>query len=140
MSGPRFSTHTGLPTLIGWVHHTRERGNSPEPRMEDCRLLYTSTNREKVRELLKREEIRYVILGPIERSLYALGGWQGSCQVQRVAGSFPAQSLSHRSSPPESRSTPWDPAYRLQAGAVTASTKETSHFMKDEGAALAPRS
>ena len=131
----RFSTHTGLPTLIGWVHHSRERGNSPEPRMEDCRLLYTSTSREKVRDLLKREQIRYVVLGPIERSLYAMGGGKGLSKFDEWPDLF-RPVFESRIKPPGVSIYAVDPSYRLQAGAVTTATKESSHFVKDQGLPL----
>ncbi len=131
----RFSTHTGLPTLIGWVHHSRERGNSPEPRIDDCRLLYTSTNREKVRDLLKKEEIRYVIVGPIERSLYAMGGGKGLAKFNEWPDLFRPVFESQIKAPGVTIYAV-DPSYRLQAGAVTASTKEASYFVKDQGLPL----
>jgi hypothetical protein len=73
----RFSTHTGLPTLIGWPHHSGERGNHPGPRVEECQTIYTGTNRERIRDLLREREVRYVIVGPTERKLYSTGDGRG---------------------------------------------------------------
>jgi YYY domain-containing protein len=73
----RFSTFTGLPTLIGWPHHSSERGNVPPPRVQDVRVLYTDSNRERVRDLLMKYEVRYVVVGPKERALYSAGAGRG---------------------------------------------------------------
>lgn len=131
----RFSTHTGLPTLIGWVHHSRERGNSPEPRIEDCRLLYTSVNREKVRDLLQREKVRYVIVGPTERSLYSAAGGKGIDKFDEWPDLF-RPVFQSEIKPPGVAIYQVDPAYRLQSAAVKSATKEEGFFVRDEGLAL----
>ncbi|MCA9436194.1 MAG: hypothetical protein KC978_10445 [Candidatus Omnitrophica bacterium] len=64
------ATHTGLPTLIGWPHHVRERDHPPEPRIELVKTIYNSTNRERVRDILRDNKVRFVILGPTERKFF----------------------------------------------------------------------
>lgn len=131
----RFSTHTGLPTLIGWVHHSRERGNSPEPRIEECRQLYTSVNREKVRDLLQHEKVRYVIVGPTERSLYSMAGGKGIAKFAEWPDLF-RPVFESRLKPPGVTIYQVDPAYRLQSAAVKSATREEGLFVRDEGLAL----
>lgn len=128
----RFSTHTGLPTLLGWDHHSRERGNPPETRIEECQLLFTSTNREKVRDLLQKDEVCYVIVGPTERSLYATGGGKGLLKFNEWQDLF-RPVFESRIKPPGVVIYAVDPSYRLQAESVAEASRTTGYFVKDQG-------
>jgi YYY domain-containing protein len=73
----RVSAHTGLPTVLGWAGHERQwRGSYDEQarRQEDIETLYTSVNAAEVLALLNKYDIRYVYVGPLERSLYPVEG------------------------------------------------------------------
>jgi uncharacterized membrane protein len=73
----RISAHTGLPTLLGWGGHENQwRGNYDEPacREPDIERLYTSTDLTEVLTLLKKYDIQYVYIGPLERSRYPADG------------------------------------------------------------------
>ncbi len=73
----RISAHTGLPTLLGWGGHENQwRGNYDEParREPDIERLYTSTDLTEVLTLLKKYDIQYVYIGPLERSRYLADG------------------------------------------------------------------
>jgi uncharacterized membrane protein len=69
----RISAATGLPAIIGWPGHERQwRGpdDSLALREADVRLIYESQDLEETRSLLEKYDVRYVILGPRERSAY----------------------------------------------------------------------
>jgi uncharacterized membrane protein len=69
----RIASASGLPTVLGWKGHEEQwRGGSEEtnPRDEDLRKLYTSTSAEDVRSVVAKYNIRYVVVGPIEREIY----------------------------------------------------------------------
>ncbi|HET92366.1 MAG TPA: hypothetical protein ENN99_16750 [Chloroflexi bacterium] len=73
----RVSAHTGLPTLLGWGGHEHQwRGNYDEParREHDIEMLYTSLRADQVFTLLNAYHIRYVYVGPLERTRYAPAG------------------------------------------------------------------
>jgi uncharacterized membrane protein len=79
----RVSSMTGLPTLVGWSHHVAQHrgdekdseGNSLSskvtgPREADANEIYTSANIERCRTLLKKYDVRYVMVGALERAKY----------------------------------------------------------------------
>ncbi|HAL62512.1 MAG TPA: hypothetical protein DCP08_08920, partial [Chloroflexi bacterium] len=73
----RVSTHTGLPTLLGWGGHEHQwRGTYEEPsrREPDIEALYTSLDLGETERLLEEYDIEYVYLGPLEVTKYDLGG------------------------------------------------------------------
>ncbi|MBI2404569.1 hypothetical protein HYV22_00080 [Candidatus Gottesmanbacteria bacterium] len=69
----RFSTFTGIPTVIGWaVHEWLWRGSydAVSPRREDVRLIYESPDLGQTQTLLKKYHVTYIIIGTLERSKY----------------------------------------------------------------------
>lgn len=69
----RMATHSGLPNIMGWGwHQTQWRGDSEAfaGRQEDIRLLYEMPSWEKTSEILARYNVRYVVLGGLERRTY----------------------------------------------------------------------
>ncbi|MGC8855890.1 MAG: DUF2298 domain-containing protein [Anaerolineae bacterium] len=71
----RFSTYTGLPTVLGWPgHESQWRGGYAEQgsRQADIELLYTTPDWETAYSILQKYNIRYVIIGGLERSTYSL--------------------------------------------------------------------
>jgi YYY domain-containing protein len=71
----RFSAFSGLPTIIGWpVHEWLWRGTYDvvAPRREDVRILYESADVDETRRLLELYDVRYVIIGTLEREKYPL--------------------------------------------------------------------
>ena len=69
----RISTHTGLPTVLGWGgHEVQWRGNA-EPqgsRQGDIQRLYETSSWPEAAELLDKYGIDYVYIGPLELSTY----------------------------------------------------------------------
>jgi YYY domain-containing protein len=69
----RISTHTGLPTVLGWPwHEVQWRGNAaPQGSREaDIRTLYEVPDWEAARTIMDRYHIRYIVVGLLERTTY----------------------------------------------------------------------
>ena len=64
----RISTFTGLPTVLGWPGHELQWGHDAGSRLQDVATLYETTSTTEARELLDRYDIRYVVVGPLERT------------------------------------------------------------------------
>ncbi|MEZ5289091.1 MAG: DUF2298 domain-containing protein, partial [Vicinamibacterales bacterium] len=77
--GARISSHTGLPTILGWrVHETQQRALLPQEvisrRADDVAALYGTTDIETARAVLARYHVELVYVGPLERLLYPADG------------------------------------------------------------------
>jgi YYY domain-containing protein len=70
----RISTFTGRPTVLGWAGHEVQWDHEPGSREADVRTLYTTTDLDEARELIDRYAVRYVVVGPIERTTYGDAG------------------------------------------------------------------
>jgi uncharacterized membrane protein len=73
----RISSHTGLPTALGWANHEGLwRGNDPEVnvRAQLVRGFYSSADEETALEIVRKLGVRYVILGDLERSSHPNAG------------------------------------------------------------------
>ena len=69
----RFSTFTGIPTVVGWaVHEWLWRGSYDvvSPRREDVRRIYESEDLTETKELLNQYNVRYIIVGILERQKF----------------------------------------------------------------------
>jgi uncharacterized membrane protein len=69
----RFSAFSGLPTVIGWsVHEWLWRGTYDvvAPRKDEVRDLYETGDRDRIHELLAKYNIRYVVIGSLERQKF----------------------------------------------------------------------
>jgi DNA-binding beta-propeller fold protein YncE len=84
----RVSTNTGIPSVIGWDHHMRERtaaGNEAqhnqeiEARKRDVEQIYRKEDKASVLSLLAAREADYLYVGSRERSRY-------SRSVQKFSG------------------------------------------------------
>ncbi len=70
----QFSAFTGRPTIIGWaVHEWLWRGSYDvvAPRREEVRRIYESADVSQTRSLLAKYNVRYVIVGSLERQKFA---------------------------------------------------------------------
>jgi uncharacterized membrane protein len=69
----RISAFTGLPTVAGWwVHEWLWRG-SPDfigKRIPDVEKLYTSSDLNETSALLKKYDVKYVVISRLERQKY----------------------------------------------------------------------
>ncbi len=84
----RISMLTGLPTVLGWEHHVKQRGN-PEAqvvaRREAVREIYSSPSPERAAELLRRYHVGYVYVGWLEKTTYPADGLR---KFDAAKGSF----------------------------------------------------
>lgn len=66
----RISMNTGLPTVLGWEHHTRQRGLTDQAlldRKKSIRAIYSSDDLELTKQLLVKYKIDFIVVGKIER-------------------------------------------------------------------------
>jgi uncharacterized membrane protein len=84
----RISTWTGLPSVVGWAGHEGQwRGNYDiqGPRATDIQEIYKTGDVNRMLELLKQYDVRYVIVGPNEQRLYPGKGLEKFAQYLPVA-------------------------------------------------------
>ena len=70
----RIATHSGSPAVLGWVgHESQWRGGSAEigSRQSDLERLFCSKDWEETKQILYQYEIRFVVIGTLERTTYA---------------------------------------------------------------------
>ncbi len=73
----RVSAYTGLPTVLGWkTHEFHWRGGwQPQAgRQEAVQAIYQTADAREAERLLRRYDVQYVYLGPVEREIYGPGG------------------------------------------------------------------
>jgi YYY domain-containing protein len=74
----RISAATGVPAILGWGGHEDQwRGGSAAARagrFEDVNTLYTTTDTNAMNQILKKYNVTYVYVGPLERSTYGDAG------------------------------------------------------------------
>jgi YYY domain-containing protein len=73
----RIAMYTGLPTLIGWDHHVKQRGLSEselQRRKDAVRTIYSTTDAEQAHTLLRENRIALVVIGPLEHQTYPMAG------------------------------------------------------------------
>ncbi|MGZ9224323.1 MAG: hypothetical protein ACXW4M_02080, partial [Anaerolineales bacterium] len=68
----RISIYTGLPTVLGWPGHEDQwRDHALQvPRQQDIETLYTSSDWAATQEIIDRYNIRYIVVGNLERTTY----------------------------------------------------------------------
>src|SRR4029077_12931127 len=68
---------TRFPTVLGWEHHVKQRGN-PESEVDARRTavkqIYTSLDADSIAPLLRRYHVGYVYVGWLERQTYGAAG------------------------------------------------------------------
>ncbi len=73
----RIAMHTGLPTVVGWEWHLRQRGQPAEEiaaRERDLETLYRPGDPAARRAVLDRYRVRWVVVGSLERERYGIAG------------------------------------------------------------------
>jgi len=71
----RVATHSGKPTVLGWPgHESQWRGGAEEmgSRQGDIERLYRSNDWTETQEILRQYNVRYIYVGPLERSTYGV--------------------------------------------------------------------
>ncbi|MGH3087801.1 MAG: hypothetical protein ACRDSJ_10860, partial [Rubrobacteraceae bacterium] len=73
----RISMLTGLPTVLGWDYHVKQRGN-PDAAIEERRAavkhIYSSARADAIEGLLRKYHVGYVYVGWLERETYPPAG------------------------------------------------------------------
>ncbi len=77
--GTRFSIYTGLPGVVGWNWHQRQqRALQPSElvtdRVQEIERFYRTDSPEEARAFLDKYDVRFIILGQLERAYYAGDG------------------------------------------------------------------
>ncbi len=78
-NGARIAAGTGLPTVLGWDRHERQQ-RYPEGidrRLLDLRLLYNSSDPTVKTSLINKYDIRYIVVGDVERKWQPQVGFAG---------------------------------------------------------------
>jgi len=70
----RISTFTGLPTVLGWPGHERQWGHAVGDRAAQVARAYSSPTAAAALPVLREHDVRYVVVGPLERTDYGDGG------------------------------------------------------------------
>ena len=70
----RISTFTGLPTVLGWPGHERQWGHDVGTRAQDVARAYSAPTADAALPVLRRYGVRYVVVGPLERTDYGDAG------------------------------------------------------------------
>jgi YYY domain-containing protein len=77
----RFSIYTGLPDIVGWeFHQTQQRvldSAAVIARGREVDVFYATDNLALARDFLRKYNVRYIIIGQLERAKYAPGAPNG---------------------------------------------------------------
>jgi YYY domain-containing protein len=74
----RFTIYTGLPGVVGWNWHQRQQrgflSTWVEDRVAEVGNFYDSTDLGEARAFLEKYNVRYIVVGPLERAAYTRKG------------------------------------------------------------------
>jgi uncharacterized membrane protein len=74
----RFTVYTGLPGVVGWNWHQRQQrvftATWVEERVREVGDFYDSMDPISTREFLERYNVRYIVVGQLERAEYSPAG------------------------------------------------------------------
>jgi YYY domain-containing protein len=75
----RISSYTGLPTVLGWPwHQIQQRGPKADvpTRAAVVREIYNTIDATRAESLLRQYQVRYIVVGELERAYYSPQGLQ----------------------------------------------------------------
>jgi YYY domain-containing protein len=85
--GNRFAVYTGLPAVVGWdVHQGQQRlaySDQVTERRADVDSFYNTHDGRRARQILRRYDVRYVVVGELERRYY---DHAGLAKIPRLSG------------------------------------------------------
>ena len=91
----RMTIYTGLPGVLGWNWHQRQqRGftspNLIENRVAEIGIFYSTTDMEWARTFLKKYQVKYIIVGQLERNVYPIleGSPDGLAKFTQFNGKY----------------------------------------------------
>jgi uncharacterized membrane protein len=73
--GTRFTIYTGLPGVVGWSWHQRQQralfpGDWVTGRIQEISDFYNTRDMAAAKAFLKKYEVKYIVVGQLEQSLY----------------------------------------------------------------------
>jgi len=79
--GSRFTIYTGLPGVVGWNWHQRQQraivpGEWVYNRVNAVNAFYHTVSAAEALDFLRKYQVRYIIVGQLERAVYSLDGLQ----------------------------------------------------------------
>ncbi len=78
--GPRISNYTGLPTVLGWPWHQKQQrwdyDHAIRERAAEIEEMYNTIDADRAEELLRKYEVKYIVVGELERIYYDQAGLQ----------------------------------------------------------------
>ncbi|HEX6268859.1 MAG TPA: DUF2298 domain-containing protein [Anaerolineales bacterium] len=85
----RFTIYTGLPGVVGWNFHQRQQrafvSHWVEERVAEVGNFYNSVDIEFTRSFLETHDVRYIIVGQLERAAYTP---EGIAKFERYNGTY----------------------------------------------------
>ncbi|HSG42671.1 MAG TPA: DUF2298 domain-containing protein [Anaerolineales bacterium] len=85
----RFTVYTGLPGVVGWNWHQRQQrvftSIQVQDRVNEVGEFYNSTDPVFSREFLKTYDVKYIIVGQLERAAYSS---EGIAKFEQADGSY----------------------------------------------------
>jgi YYY domain-containing protein len=78
--GNRFTIYTGLPGVIGWrFHQSQQRGIVDDQwiwdRIDEVANFYQTLDMQEARDFLRKYNVRYIVVGQLERAYYFAPGF-----------------------------------------------------------------
>jgi YYY domain-containing protein len=72
----RMTIYTGLPGVVGWNWHQRQQRGifsiQVQTRVDEVVAFYTTLDIQAARSFLKKYDVRYIVVGQLERNIYPL--------------------------------------------------------------------
>jgi YYY domain-containing protein len=91
----RMTIYTGLPGVVGWNWHQRQQRALIPPnlitdRVAEIGVFYTTTDVELARAFLRKYDVRYIIVGQLERNVYPIveGTPDGLAKFEQFEGIY----------------------------------------------------
>lgn len=76
--GSRFSSYTGLPTVLGWDWHQQQQRFGYQARIRerqrDVALAYDTPDWDRAEAILRTYDVAYIVVGGLERAYYSPAG------------------------------------------------------------------
>lgn len=91
----RFTIYTGLPGVVGWNWHQRQQraliaSNTIYDRVSAIGIFYTTTDIEVAQAFLKKYQVKYIVVGQLERGVYPdlIPDMKGLAKFEKYEGKF----------------------------------------------------
>jgi YYY domain-containing protein len=85
----RFTIYTGLPGVVGWNWHQRQQraflSTQVQDRVNEVGDFYNNTDPQSSRDFLKKYDVKYIIVGQLERAEYTP---EGIAKFQQFNGEY----------------------------------------------------